>query len=248
MRGWWKEITGLVLPADCAGCGLPRTELCARCRGLLGGPASARRVRPATEPTGLPAVYATGRYGDEVRAVLLAHKERGALGLAKPLGMALAGAVTALGVAGGVLLVPVPSARRSVARRGHDATARMARAAAAALRGQGTPARAAAALRHRRPVADQSGLDAAARLANLAGAMEVRGGTAALLAAARLSSYYLFWISFCSARPSGARSSSTRLGFTSATMISPISLLTSEKMPRVFILAVWYWLSSEGLR
>ncbi|NJP41817.1 ComF family protein [Actinacidiphila epipremni] len=184
MRGWWQEITGLVLPVDCAGCGLPRTELCARCRGLLGGPASARRVRPATEPPGLPPVYAAGRYGDEVRAVLLAHKERGALGLARPLGMALAGAVTALGGAGSLLLVPVPSARRAVARRGHDATARMARAAAAALRGQGVAARSAAVLRHRRLVADQSRLDAPGRLANLSGAVEAVGGAAALLAAA----------------------------------------------------------------
>jgi predicted amidophosphoribosyltransferase len=184
MRGWWREITGLLLPVDCAGCGRPRTELCERCRGLLGGSASVRRVRPAPEPPGLPPVYAAGRYGDEVRAVLLAHKERGALGLARPLGTALAAAVVPLGVAGTVLLVPVPSARRAVARRGHDATARMARAAAAALRRQGTPARAAAVLRQRRQVADQAGLDAVGRLANLAGAVEVVGGSAALLAAA----------------------------------------------------------------
>ncbi|NUS11645.1 MAG: ComF family protein [Streptomyces sp.] len=184
MRGWWQEITGLVLPVDCAGCGLPRTELCERCRGLLGGAASVRRVRPDPEPPGLPPVHAAGRYGDEVRAVLLAHKERGALGLARPLGRALAAAVTPLGVSGTVLLVPVPSARRAVARRGHDATARMARSAAAELRRQGTQARAVALLRHRRLVADQSGLDAAGRLANLAGAIEASGGAAGLLAAA----------------------------------------------------------------
>jgi predicted amidophosphoribosyltransferase len=183
MRGWWQEIAGLVLPADCAGCGLPRTELCGRCRGLLGGAASVRRVRPVPGPPGLPPVCAAARYGDEVRAVLLAHKERGALGLARPLGGALAAAVAGLGVAGAVLLVPVPSARRAVARRGHDATARMARAAAAVLRGQGTAARAAVLLRHRRLVADQAGLDAAGRLANLSGAIEAAGGSAGLLAA-----------------------------------------------------------------
>lgn len=184
MRGWWREIAGLMLPVDCAGCGRPRTELCERCRGLLGGAASVRRVRPAVEPEGLPPVYAAGRYGDEVRAVLLAHKERGALGLARPLGSALAAAVRPLGVAGTVLLVPVPSARRAVARRGHDATARMARAAAAVLRRQGTPARAVTALRQRRVVADQAGLDAAGRLENLTGAVVAVGGSAALMAAA----------------------------------------------------------------
>lgn len=184
MRSWWREIAGLVLPMDCAGCGLPRTELCERCRGLLGGASSVRRVCPAPEPVGLPPVYATARYGDEVRAVLLAHKERGALGLARPLGAALAAAVRPLGVAGTVLLVPVPSARRAVARRGHDATARMARAAAAVLRRQGTPARAVTVLRQRRAVADQSGLDGAGRLANLSGALEAAGASVALLAAA----------------------------------------------------------------
>jgi predicted amidophosphoribosyltransferase len=183
MRGWWQEITGLVLPVDCAGCGHPRTELCERCRGLLGGAASVRRVRPSPEPSGLPPVWAAGRYGDEVRAVVLAHKERGALGLARPLGTALAAPVRRVRATGPVLLVPVPSARRAVSRRGHDAIARMASAAARELRRQGVPARSAAVLRHRRPVADQSGLTAAERLANLSGAVVAAAGSAGLLAA-----------------------------------------------------------------
>jgi predicted amidophosphoribosyltransferase len=184
MRGWWQELTGLVLPVECAGCGRPRMELCERCRGLLGGAASVRRVRPDPEPPGLPPVYAAGRYGDEVRAVVLAHKERGALGLARPLGWALATAALRAGAAApAALLVPVPSARSAVARRGHDATARMAVAAARELRRQGVRARAVAALRQRRPVADQALLDAAGRLANLSGAIRVAGGAGLLPAA-----------------------------------------------------------------
>jgi len=189
MRGWWREIAGLVLPVDCAGCGHPRTELCERCQGLLGGAATVRRVRPSPEPPGLPPVYAAGRYGDEVRAVVLAHKERGALGLARPLGAALAGAVVRAAGPGGrpprppLVLVPVPSARRAVAQRGHDATARMARAAARELRRLGVPARAVAALRQRRPVVDQTLLPAAGRLANLSGAVEAARGAGPLLAA-----------------------------------------------------------------
>ncbi|MFJ7078250.1 ComF family protein [Streptomyces sp. NPDC098781] len=100
MRGWWQDLTDLVLPAECGGCGRPRTVLCPECRAVLSGTAPSR-VRPVPEPDGLPAVHAAARYSDEVRAVLLAHKERGALALATPLGVALAGAVRAgLPVAG----------------------------------------------------------------------------------------------------------------------------------------------------
>ncbi|WP_093470317.1 ComF family protein [Streptomyces melanosporofaciens] len=94
MRGWWQEIADLVLPADCAGCGRPGGALCERCRGALRG-SGARRVKPSPVPPGLPVVHAAVDYVDEARAVLLAHKERGALRLARPLGEALAGAVRA---------------------------------------------------------------------------------------------------------------------------------------------------------
>ncbi|CAM5560904.1 putative protein OS=Streptomyces antimycoticus OX=68175 GN=SANT12839_040920 PE=4 SV=1 [Streptomyces antimycoticus] len=94
MRGWWQEIADLVLPADCAGCGRPGGALCERCRGAVCG-SGARRVEPSPVPPGLPVVHAAVDYVDEARAVLLAHKERGALRLARPLGEALAGAVRA---------------------------------------------------------------------------------------------------------------------------------------------------------
>ncbi|MFF4542634.1 ComF family protein [Streptomyces sp. NPDC001435] len=94
MRGWWQDLTDLVLPAECGGCGMPRTVLCQECRAALSGDAPCR-VRPVPEPPGLPAVHAAAPYADAVRAVLLAHKERGALALAGPLGAALAGAVRA---------------------------------------------------------------------------------------------------------------------------------------------------------
>ncbi|MEU1313023.1 ComF family protein [Streptomyces cinnamoneus] len=185
MRGWWQEIAGLVLPADCAGCGLPGAVLCAQCRVVLCGRAP-RRAWPEPVPDGLPPVHAAAPYGDAVRSVLLAHKERGALALAEPLGAALAGAVRVAGGSGSArgararrgpfLLVPVPSARQAVAGRGHDAGRRIALAAARALRGAGVPAQVAAVLRLRRAVADQAGLDARRRRANVSGAMGVAGG------------------------------------------------------------------------
>ncbi|MGP9020504.1 ComF family protein [Streptomyces sp. BR1] len=188
MRGWWQEISGLVLPVACGGCGSPRTALCERCTAALLG-VRARRVRPAPEPAGLPVVYAAAEYEDAVRAVLLAHKERGALGLAGVLGQALAGVVRAVaGVSrdGPLLLVPVPSARRAVRARGHDAARRIALAAARELRRTGTDARVAAVLRQRRAVLDQSGLSAPQRLANLTGALEVSAGGDRLLEGGRV--------------------------------------------------------------
>ncbi|MBY8345751.1 ComF family protein [Streptomyces spinosirectus] len=190
MRGWWQDLTDLVLPAECGGCGMPRTVLCEECRAALTG-AAPGRVRPEPEPPGLPVVHAAARYADEVRAVLLAHKERGALGLAAPLGTALAGAVRAgLGSASGaasggggrpVLLVPVPSSRAAVRARGHDPARRIALAAAGELRRSGTAARVLAVLRQRRAVADQSGLNSRERLENLAGALAVGPGGGRLL-------------------------------------------------------------------
>ena len=163
------ELLGLLLPTRCAGCRNGRTQLCPACRAVLAA------SRPA--PTAFAGVHTAAPYADPVRRLLLAHKERGALRLAGPLGEALAGAVrSALGPAGSgspVLLVPMPSTRESVRARGHDPTLRLARAAARALRRGGQPAAVAPVLRHTRRVADQAGLSAPARRRNLHGALTV---------------------------------------------------------------------------
>ncbi|MFI9724313.1 ComF family protein [Streptomyces sp. NPDC052396] len=182
MRGWLREITGLVLPAECVGCGAAHTLLCADCRAELAG-RPAWRAWPDPVPEGLPPVYTAAWYTGPVRQALLAHKERGALTLAEPLGGALAGAVRraggtgagrgARGCEGPLVLVPVPSARSAVARRGQDAGRRLARAAARTLCRGGVPARVAPVLAHRRAVADQAGLDARQRRANVAGALSM---------------------------------------------------------------------------
>ncbi|WP_419995454.1 ComF family protein [Streptomyces boninensis] len=200
-----KALTALILPIPCAGCGAPRAApLCRRCTDLLAS-ARPRPASPNPRPSGLPRVHALLPYEDEPRAMLLAHKERGALRLAAPLGAALAAVVrAALAAPAGteradmasrtagrtttrgapVLLTPVPSTRRSVALRGHDPARRLALAAAAALRRAGVPARTTQLLRQRRLVADQSGLTAGQRRRNLHGALEPVPSAAGLLAAA----------------------------------------------------------------
>jgi len=117
---------------------------------------------------------AAGPYDGHLKALVNAHKERGRLALAAPLGRVLAGVVHALQPSGDVLLVPVPSTRSVVRRRGHDPLLRITRAASATLRRQGRVASVAQPLRAVHRPQDQAGLDAAARLANLHGAMRAR--------------------------------------------------------------------------
>jgi predicted amidophosphoribosyltransferase len=188
--GAFGELLELVLPQSCAGCGAAPGLLCPRCAGPLTAPA--RLAWPVPAPAGLPPPWAVAVYEGAVRAVIVAHKESGRTGLARPLGAALARSALAalLGAAAAgpgpvrgparsgrpagsdpVLLVPVPSARAAVRRRGHDPTRSIAGGAAAGLRRLGVPARRLGALTQARRVADQSGLTAPERAGNLAGAL-----------------------------------------------------------------------------
>jgi predicted amidophosphoribosyltransferase len=112
-------------------------------------------------------------YTGAVRQLIVAHKERGLAGLARPLGAALARAVLAAAKDPGprALLVPVPSSRASVRRRGQDPTLRIAQEAAREAGRHGAATSCVQVLGHRRRVADQAGLTAAGRVANVTGAL-----------------------------------------------------------------------------
>jgi predicted amidophosphoribosyltransferase len=121
--------------------------------------------------------------------MVVGHKERRLLGLARPLGELLAAAVQAaltdlLGEPAPVLLVPVPSRPSSTRERGYAPTEAITRRAAASLGACGVDASCARLLRTRRGLADQAGLDAAARAANLAGALRVHAPALRRLAGA----------------------------------------------------------------
>lgn len=166
----------LILGVTCVGCERPGLTLCTDCNRLLG--TQPFRTWPDPCPAGLPRVWAATSYAGTARAALVAHKEEGQLTLARPLGRALALAVLGLlasrpATQGPVELVPVPSRRAVVRSRGHDPLLRMAREAGRALRQAGVDAGVGNVLRQCRGVADQAGLDAAGRAANLAGAFAV---------------------------------------------------------------------------
>lgn len=175
----WATLVDLVAAKDCGGCeGTPprKSPLCLRCLETLG---DERPRRVAAAVAGVPRAFAVTRYEDPVRTMLIAYKERGRADLRPVLGRALACALAEVlgtvppGVA--FVLVPVPSTRSSVRRRGADTTADLARSAALVLRETaGADVRVVPALRHARRVADQAGLVYAERAANLAGALAVR--------------------------------------------------------------------------
>ncbi|MFM9447611.1 ComF family protein [Streptomyces acidiscabies] len=186
VRRYWRDLGDLVLPGECAGCGRARTVLCAQCREALSGE-RARWVRIRGRQAGLPPVCAAGPYAGAVREVLLAHKERGALGLVGALGAGLARAVgvglgeSGAAVVGEVLLVPVPSGRGAVRARGHDPVRRVALAAAGVLRRGGVEVRVASVVRQRAGVRDQAGLGFWERRENLDGALRVSPAGARVL-------------------------------------------------------------------
>jgi predicted amidophosphoribosyltransferase len=164
----------LLLGGECVGCGRPGRVLCPPCREGL--PRSAAPAWPTPTPGGLVEPWAAAAYDGTVRAMVLGLKERRLLGLAAPLAGLLATAVaTELPRDGPLLLVPVPSRPATVRARGHDPTHAVTARAARRLAREGYDVAVGRLLRVRRGVADQSGLDAAERAANLAGAMQVRG-------------------------------------------------------------------------
>jgi predicted amidophosphoribosyltransferase len=189
MRDAWLD---LVHGGTCVGCAAPGRALCRDCAATL--PARARVVRPRPCPPGLARCFATGEYADLLRALVLAHKERGAFPLAAPLGRLLATAARPLvprpsgdparaGPDCAVVLVPVPSRAIVVRARGHDPMLRVTRAAARDLRREHRVA-VVRLLEVGAGVHDQAGLSAAARAANLAGSMRVRAAPRASLARA----------------------------------------------------------------
>jgi predicted amidophosphoribosyltransferase len=179
--GLWDDcrsvVADLVWGQRCAGCACPGQLLCAGCRSFLAG--LPQKAAPGCWPRPAVPVFAAAGYSGPVRAAIVAHKEQARLGLARPLGRALASSVAAVvgsapGSLTGITLAPVPSSPRVIRDRGHDPLLRVARCAAHDLRRSAVPAQVAPLLRAERRMADQVGLSARDRAGNLAGAFGVR--------------------------------------------------------------------------
>lgn len=190
LRAAWDDVARLVVPVWCAGCGIADRALCDSCRLLFSTAAGdVRAVGGGLPPHwrgDVPPLVAVARYQGPVRSALVAWKDHGRLDLTPDVGRALARSVLgALVAAGGtgpaessmVGVVPVPSSAAASRRRGEDvmltAAALAVRLAAPVAADHGVELSLCPLLRQRRGVADQAGLDAESRAANLAGAVVV---------------------------------------------------------------------------
>ncbi|MEH1165561.1 ComF family protein [Micromonospora sp. CPCC 205539] len=169
-----------MLPADCAGCRERRPGLrhgvCPACVTALSA-LRPRPVQPTPAPVGLPPCAALGPYAGPLREALLAYKEHGRHGLARPLGALLAEVVAA--AVGGVrplALVPVPDTAAAARARYGDHLGRLARQCAARLSRGGWPVRVYRPLRAL-PRPDSVTLDSAGRAAAAEAAFRPRSGT-----------------------------------------------------------------------
>jgi predicted amidophosphoribosyltransferase len=164
----------LVLGSECVGCGASGRVLCRPCGRTL--PTGGRPCWPTPAPPGLALPFAAGDYDGLLKTLVNQHKERGVFALAAPLGEVLCSVVIDLlnemGDPGRpVWLVPVPSRRAVVRRRGHDPLLRVARRSARLLRTRGVDASVRRALVTVARVRDQALLDAADRAVNLHGSL-----------------------------------------------------------------------------
>jgi predicted amidophosphoribosyltransferase len=139
LRTGLLAAAAVVLPVACAGCARPDTPLCDPCRDLCAPRVHDERVGGIT-------VWSALDYAGAVARVVVAFKNEGRTGLARtlaePLGRSVDAGLASAGRAVGdaprrtaaeVLVVPVPSRRASMRRRGYRPVALLARHAGVPL-------------------------------------------------------------------------------------------------------------------
>lgn len=157
-------IGELLLPRQCAGCRVPGSALCRRCKEQLATPPF--RSSP-TVAVHVP-VFALGPYADPHRGVILAMKEKKNLVVRRHAGAVVAAALDYLEARGeippGAHLVPAPTRPKAARARGGDPVA-----AVCSHAGRSTYS----VLRLADDTPDQGGLDEAGRRRNLQGKVSI---------------------------------------------------------------------------
>ena len=179
-RAMADALLDLALPSLCAACHEPSGPVCVACdrdlrAGLFERP---RRSMPDPVPIHLPPVTSRGPYAGVLRQLVSAYKDDERRDLRPLLAELLAESLAVAAAGRPVVVVPMPSSRAAVRRRGDDPVGDLVAAAAAQV--PGVPP-VLAVLRPLRRLADQATLGHHERAVNLAGAYAVRAGGAAQL-------------------------------------------------------------------
>ncbi|GAB3605514.1 ComF family protein [Conyzicola nivalis] len=160
LRDALLDALALVLPVECAGCGMPDRSLCDACRSTFAVPVQRHRLADATP------VFCALDYEGPVRLAIIALKESGRTDVARALAVPLARAMSAaMPGAPGVETLPVPTSRSAFRRRGYDPLALL-------LRRAGVPT--AHELVHTRRAAQQKRLAVDERTRNRAGSLRAK--------------------------------------------------------------------------
>lgn len=126
-----SALADLFLGASCPGCGAPGLGICSECLEKISALPSVQRYLPSlgASAPGLN-IQAGSAYVEPVSRLILAHKERGAWELCKPLAQLV---VNRCSIPTGVVLCPIPSDSAAVRRRGYDHCLSLARVISASL-------------------------------------------------------------------------------------------------------------------
>ncbi len=156
-----RDLGQLLVPVACAGCGELDTRLCPRCAGLLAVvprrvEADVPRLDRLDGLAPLP-VWALAPYSGFVRELVLGWKDHGRADLdsyfaakAQSVGQRLGRVLGGQWMAGPLAVVPAPSTRAAVRRRGRDHTRALAAGFVGGLVDVGYPARLEPVLRRSR--------------------------------------------------------------------------------------------------
>lgn len=133
----WAQVCNLLFPRGCAGCDAPDEVLCAACWALF----AQCRERDADSGGGAR-IWSASIYQGAVRRAILDWKDHDDTELDGPFGRIMVSLLNKTPIPSSclghrVLVVPVPSSRASMRRRGRAHTAPLAKSVAGALRGYG---------------------------------------------------------------------------------------------------------------